>query len=99
MYYYGQGLKQDRAVAMQWFREALKQEDENAREWVGYKLTTVRIVCLVFQTLFGIALAFALVLQHLGTERESPRSRNLVFRRCRMGLPYRCSYGLVGIYA
>ncbi len=58
MYYYGQGLKQDRVEAKRWFREALKHGDEHAREWLGYKLTTVHIVFLVIQTLFGMALAF-----------------------------------------
>ncbi len=74
MYYYGQGLKQDQAEAKRWFREALKQGDEHAREWFGYKLTTVRIVVLVFQALFGMALAFRPWSFNIWEPSETPRN-------------------------
>lgn len=73
MYYYGQGLTQDRDEAIRWFREALKHGDERTREWLGYKLTTVRVVILVIQTVSGIVLAFRLGSPNIWGPDKNPR--------------------------
>lgn len=73
MYYYGQGLTQDRVEATRWFREALEQNDDKARQALSYKLTTLRIVSLVFQTLFGSVLAFSPFSFNIWEPNEVPR--------------------------
>lgn len=63
MYYYGQGVPQDRTEANHWFQKAADQGDRDAQHTLGVGLTAWRLFILVGQLIGGILLTVGLLIR------------------------------------